>query len=119
MWFVTNVKGKNGLPLIRIHSGVSKASADIYLFGATVTSYADKTGNENIFVSSNAIFNGVKAIRGGEREHYYCFQIHWKYLPIEVTGIGLISFNLSRIRHSCCISSIWTALERHASARIR
>ena len=74
MWFVTNVKGKNGLRLVRIHSGVSKASADIYLFGATVTGYADKSGNENIFVSSNAIFNGVKAIRGGER--YYWFEIH-------------------------------------------
>lgn len=65
MWLVANVAGINGLPMIRLHSTVSRASADIYLFGATLTSWADKNGVENIFVSSQAIFNGVKAIRGG------------------------------------------------------
>lgn len=65
MWLVANVAGINGLPVIRLHSTVSRASADIYLFGATLTSWADKNGVENIFVSSQAIFNGVKAIRGG------------------------------------------------------
>ena len=113
MWFVTNVKGKDGLPLVRIHSGVSKASADIYLFGATVTSWADKTGTENIFVSSSAIFNGVKAIRGGE---------HWfkitRYMSIEITRFGLMSFNLSTPRHSCGISSIRPVPKRDASAWI-
>ena len=115
MWFVTNVKGKDGLPLVRIHSGVSKASADIYLFGATVTSWADKTGTENIFVSSNAIFNGVKAIRGGEQWS----DIHKIYMSIEVTKFGLMSLNLSTCRHSRSVSSIWSVPEGYATTWIR
>lgn len=38
--------------------------AEIYLFGATVTSFVHR-GEEQIFVSPLALFNGVKAVRGG------------------------------------------------------
>jgi len=41
------------------------ASAEVYLWGATLTSYKPASGKENIFVSPGAKFDGVKAIRGG------------------------------------------------------
>ncbi|KAI9090950.1 galactose mutarotase-like domain-containing protein, partial [Phlyctochytrium arcticum] len=40
------------------------STADIYYYGATVTSWKVH-GLERIFLSSNAILNGTKAIRGG------------------------------------------------------
>merc|ERR1719221_2072220 len=39
-------------------------SAEIYLYGATVTSYITR-GQDWIFVAPGAIFDGKKAIRGG------------------------------------------------------
>lgn len=44
---------------------MSGASAEIYLFGGTLTSYKTPDGTEKIFVSPGAIFDGKKAIRGG------------------------------------------------------
>ncbi|XP_046857663.1 putative glucose-6-phosphate 1-epimerase [Xenia sp. Carnegie-2017] len=41
-----------------------KTAVEVYLHGATVTSWKCK-GKEMLFVSKNAVFNGVKAIRGG------------------------------------------------------
>jgi glucose-6-phosphate 1-epimerase len=41
-----------------------EASTELYLFGATVTSWK-AAGIERLFVSPKAVFNGVKAIRGG------------------------------------------------------
>lgn len=69
MWTAAKVVGVNGLPKIHLSSSVSRASADIYLFGSTLTSWVDKNGTENIFVSSLSHFNGVKAIRGGELDN--------------------------------------------------
>lgn len=40
------------------------SSCEIYLFGATVTSWK-REYREHIFISDKAIFNGTKAIRGG------------------------------------------------------
>jgi D-hexose-6-phosphate mutarotase len=40
------------------------SSCEIYLWGGTVTSWK-KENKENIFLSDKALFNGVKAIRGG------------------------------------------------------
>lgn len=45
------------------HSG--GAEAEVYLWGATLTSYKSAGGKENIFMSPAAIFDGKKAIRGG------------------------------------------------------
>ena len=66
MWSVANVIGKGDLPVVRLSSTVHKAAVEIYLFGATVTSWTTSDGVENIFVSSLAQFNGIKAIRGGK-----------------------------------------------------
>ena len=58
--------GKGGLPTLTLRHGASGASAELYLFGATVTSLKDgRDGEELLFVSKEAVFNGQKAIRGG------------------------------------------------------
>lgn len=64
-WSIKDVHGVNDLPMIRMSSNQNKASVDIYLFGGTLTSWKNNEGRENIFVSSIAQFNGIKAIRGG------------------------------------------------------
>lgn len=43
----------------------SGATAEIYLWGATLTSYKTPDGVERIFCSPGAIFDGKKAVRGG------------------------------------------------------
>jgi glucose-6-phosphate 1-epimerase len=63
MWEVVRGEGKNGLATVTISQG-SDYSVEIYLHGATVTSWKHASV-ERIFVSSIAIWNGVKAIRGG------------------------------------------------------
>jgi glucose-6-phosphate 1-epimerase len=63
-WSIQDIQ-LNDMPIIRMASTQTKASVDIYLFGATLTSWCNNDGRENIFVSSLALFNGVKAIRGG------------------------------------------------------
>ena len=37
----------------------------VYLWGATVTSYKAASGQELLFLSSKAVFDGTKPIRGG------------------------------------------------------
>lgn len=69
MWSSSSEVGVGDLPKVVLQcrsaaTGAVEHSADVYLFGATVTSYVHN-GNENIFVSPLAIFNGAKAIRGG------------------------------------------------------
>lgn len=57
-------KGQGGLDTVVLRH-VSGASAEIYLFGATLCSYKTSDGAERIFVSPGAIYDGKKAIRGG------------------------------------------------------
>ncbi|CAJ1450987.1 unnamed protein product [Effrenium voratum] len=57
-------KGQGDLDTVELRHA-SGASAQIYLFGATLTSYKTPDGVERIFVSPGAIFDGKKAIRGG------------------------------------------------------
>jgi glucose-6-phosphate 1-epimerase len=58
----------NGLPTIELivksMDGASSSKVLIYLFGATIASYV-KNSNEYLFMSPNAVFNGIKALRGG------------------------------------------------------
>merc|ERR1711907_828420 len=56
--------GSGGLDTVVLRHG-SGASAQIYLLGATLCSYKTPNGQEQIFVSPGAIFDGKKAIRGG------------------------------------------------------
>eukprot|EP00635_Sarcinochrysidales_sp_CCMP3193_P014736 CAMPEP_0118917812 /NCGR_PEP_ID=MMETSP1166-20130328/17546_1 /TAXON_ID=1104430 /ORGANISM="Chrysoreinhardia sp, Strain CCMP3193" /LENGTH=326 /DNA_ID=CAMNT_0006858033 /DNA_START=74 /DNA_END=1054 /DNA_ORIENTATION=+ len=56
--------GRGGLEVVKLkHKG--GASAEIYTFGATVTSYKKNKTREVLWVSEGAVFDGEKAIRGG------------------------------------------------------
>lgn len=50
--------------LIKVKISNTIASTEIYMFGATLTSWIVE-GQERIFLSKKAILNGTKAIRGG------------------------------------------------------
>ncbi|RUP48249.1 galactose mutarotase-like domain-containing protein, partial [Jimgerdemannia flammicorona] len=50
--------------IVSIHHAASAASAEIYLYGATLSSWKTK-GKERLFVSTKAILDESKAIRGG------------------------------------------------------
>lgn len=61
----TNItEGQGGLKKVSLQHK-SGASAEVYLWGATLTSYRSPCGKEHIFVSPGAIWDGKKAIRGG------------------------------------------------------
>lgn len=55
---------KNGLESVILRSASGEFSAEVLLFGATVVSFT-VGGSERLFVSDDAIWNGIKAIRGG------------------------------------------------------
>ena len=55
-WNAEIVKGNNDMPLVLLKNG-STHSAEVYLHGATVTSWIHDSV-ERIFVSSKAIWNG-------------------------------------------------------------
>mmetsp|Transcript_67236 Transcript_67236/g.157729 ORF Transcript_67236/g.157729 Transcript_67236/m.157729 type:complete len:304 (-) Transcript_67236:21-932(-) len=57
-------KGQGDLETIELRHA-SGATAQVYLWGATLTSYKTVDGTERIFVSPGALFDGKKAIRGG------------------------------------------------------
>lgn len=59
---VDNERG--GLTKVILRSEDGGSCCEVFLFGATLTSWVCE-GTERIFVSPNAVFNGVKAIRGG------------------------------------------------------
>lgn len=61
---ITAVIGNGGQPkVVATHS--SGSSVEVYLHGATVTSFKPASRQEVLFVAGKAIFDGVKAIRGG------------------------------------------------------
>lgn len=57
------VAGASGLPKVRVTTAA--ASAEVYLHGAHLTSWAPAGAEEVIFLSSKALFKEEKAIRGG------------------------------------------------------
>jgi glucose-6-phosphate 1-epimerase len=60
----STVAGNGGMPKVVI-SHSSGATAELYLFGATLTSFKNAKGQEMLFTSSKAVFDHKKAIRGG------------------------------------------------------
>ncbi|KAJ1946707.1 hypothetical protein GGF37_000991 [Kickxella alabastrina] len=87
--------------------GPKNSSAEIYLYGATVTAW--KSGNkERLFVSKSAKLDGTKAVRGGIPlvfpqfgpgalpQHGFARTRVWKFLSSNIHGEGVsASFELS------------------------
>lgn len=57
-------KGINGLDKVVLRQ-IQGSTVEVYLYGAHVTSWKNKHGEELLFLSSKAIFNPPTAIRGG------------------------------------------------------
>eukprot|EP01038_Epipyxis_sp_PR26KG_P004887 gene4887-6845_t len=64
MFILTTKVDEGGLPCYELKSIDNLNSVKIFTFGATVTSWLCD-GKERLYLSDSAIFNGVKAIRGG------------------------------------------------------
>lgn len=96
------------LPKLKLSSPDNKVSCEIFLFGATVTSW-NINGDEKLFLSKTAILNGSKAIRGGLQSH----------LNFSHSFTIIIFINNFNFRNSSCISSIWLSIVYYASAWFR
>ncbi|KAK4529405.1 hypothetical protein CCYA_CCYA01G0262 [Cyanidiococcus yangmingshanensis] len=60
------VEGRNGLPCVRLTNTQTKQVAEVYLFGACVTSWKARQGAEEmLYISEEAVFDRSKPIRGG------------------------------------------------------
>src|SRR5271163_1678649 len=57
------VEGNGGLPKVRVTS--AEAAGEIYLLGASVTSWKPREREEVLFVSSQSRWEDGRAIRGG------------------------------------------------------
>ncbi|XP_052732101.1 putative glucose-6-phosphate 1-epimerase isoform X1 [Vigna angularis] len=62
--YVEFCKGVNGLDKVILRESRG-SSAEVYLYGAHVTSWKNDHGEELLFLSSKAVFKPPKAIRGG------------------------------------------------------
>ena len=62
--FASVSAGAGGQPRLVVTSS-SGAALEVYLLGATATSFRTAAGQELLFRSSRAVFDGSKAIRGG------------------------------------------------------
>lgn len=62
MWSLNKFLGVGDLEAVEFGNDISRVQ--LYLFGSTLTSWT-VNGKEMLFVSSKAIYNGNKAIRGG------------------------------------------------------
>lgn len=81
---------------IVLNDSTSKAKAEICLFGATVTSWQHgDSGVERLFVSTKAILDGSKAIRGG--------------IPVVFPQFGQPKPQMSQ--HGFARNSLWTVKE--------
>ncbi|KAL3632698.1 hypothetical protein CASFOL_025682 [Castilleja foliolosa] len=77
-------KGINGLEKVILRD-IRGSSAEVYLYGAQVTSWKNEHREELLFVSSKAIFKPPKAIRGGIP---ICFPQFSNNGPLEAHGFA-------------------------------
>ncbi|NND99715.1 MAG: D-hexose-6-phosphate mutarotase [Pirellulaceae bacterium] len=94
------VAGNGGLTKAVIEN--RHATADIYLFGAHVTRFRPINGDDVIWLSPTAVFDGVKAIRGG-------IPICWPWFGPHPTDDSMPAHGLARTSH-------WHVLSTNATA---
>uniref|UniRef100_M8C608 glucose-6-phosphate 1-epimerase n=1 Tax=Aegilops tauschii TaxID=37682 RepID=M8C608_AEGTA len=79
-------EGNGGLPKISLKSPHG-SEAEIYLFGACVTSWKVPNGKDLLFVRPDAVFNGQKPIRANFTflQHGFARNVNWSITDSEVT----------------------------------
>ncbi len=105
--YVTFEKGAGGLTKAVLRSG-AESSAELYLFGATLTSWSVPEFGELLFLSRTADLTGASAIRGGVPlvfpqfskgdsalpSHGFARISHWSVLATAVSDEGDVSICL-------------------------
>lgn len=92
---VVKAEGQGGLPkAVLEHASGSKA--EVYFHGATLTSFVPASGDEVIFMSEEAVFDGQTPIRGG--------------IPLVFPQFG--SAGLDMPSHGFARRSTWTLLDQ-------
>jgi glucose-6-phosphate 1-epimerase len=99
IWNVNTITNDFDLKKLKIVSPDEQVSCEVYLFGATVTSYI-VNNEEKLFLSSKAILNGSKAIRGG--------------IPIVFPQFGQPLTSMSQ--HGFARLSYWTHLSTQSTS---
>lgn len=99
---MTTITLKNNLPAVRISNDTH--TCEIYQHGAHVSSWrVNSTGEELLFCSTEAIFDGSKAIRGGipicfpqfsdlgpcDAQHGFARNSHWDVKALSATEVTL------------------------------
>ncbi|KAH9620698.1 hypothetical protein KSS87_004081 [Heliosperma pusillum] len=109
-------QGTGNLPKLVITSPYG-SEAEIYLFGACLTSWKTATGKDLLFVRPDAVFNGQKPISGGIphcfpqfgpgkiQQHGFARNVNWSILESEsVEGKPVVTFELKDSPYS---RSMW------------
>ncbi|KAG0455034.1 hypothetical protein HPP92_024326 [Vanilla planifolia] len=91
---VRTAEGNGGLPKVLL-SSVRGSEAEIYLFGACITSWKPAGGKDLLFLRPDAVFNGQKPISGGiphcfpqfgpgpMQQHGFARNLEWNLLDSE------------------------------------
>lgn len=109
-------QGLGDLPRVVLASPYG-SEADIYLFGACLTSWKIPNGKDLLFVRPDAVFNGQKPISGGiphcfpqfgpgpMQQHGFARNMNWSLVDSEsVEGNPVVTFELRDNSYSC---SMW------------
>lgn len=109
-------QGLGDLPKVVLASPYG-SEADIYLFGACLTSWKIPNGKDLLFVRPDAVFNGQKPISGGiphcfpqfgpgpMQQHGFARNMNWSLVDSEsVEGNPVVTFELRDNSYSC---SMW------------
>ncbi|KAJ7566866.1 hypothetical protein O6H91_02G122200 [Diphasiastrum complanatum] len=108
--------GKGGLPKVVLSSELG-SSAEIYLYGACVTSWKSMDGKDLLFVRPDAVFNGIKPISGGIphcfpqfgpgeiQQHGFARNVTWNLLSTEnQAGSPSVTLDIEESEYS---QSMW------------
>ena len=81
------VEGKGGLPKVMLRHACG-SMAEVYLFGACVTSWKQPTGDEILYMRPDAVFDKSKPIAGGIP---ICFpQVEQLHIQLDVKFLGSV-----------------------------
>lgn len=113
---VDMVEGLGGLPKVKLTSS-GGGQAEIYLFGACITSWKPLNRDDLLFVRPDAVFNGQKPISGGiphcfpqfgpgtMQQHGFARNVNWSLVDSENNnGDSAVTFELKETPYS---QSMW------------
>jgi glucose-6-phosphate 1-epimerase len=83
---VAVTEGEGGLPKV-VLTHACGSSAEVYLFGACITSWKQPSGDEILYVRPDAVFTGVKPISGGIPHCFPQVRCHAVFMCLRSTAL--------------------------------